>query len=700
MNAVKRFIIVSALILILVFALCACGGASSDKIRISDKEILVSSEITDESIFVSTAKISRMKKITSSGMLEMYLDEKSMAVCIYDKISGTLYRSLPEQYRAEKTSVLSLYMIIEGREYVLSSQSDSLCFNCTEYEAANNGITVFYSFRQSFGANKKLDIRVPVSYTLTDGTLSVNIKCEEIYNASTGKTVLCGIELLPYFCADSEDKKGDYILLPDGSGAILDLSEKAEKFEKISLQIYGEDPAVPHGSNAQVLLGAFGRKCGKAAFVCLVNQGDTLCSIKADKALNESGYNRVGTYFAIRPTLIKDDYIYISEKAYQGELELCYRFLGGDNAHYTGMAAAVREQLIRNGALYEKAPDENSAYPFNLTLVMTENIKTEKGETVLQSMTSFSEAYELLASLKAKGFENINVYLKGVYAPGTAQFIDICGNKNEIRRFAEFAENENISLYGDVEILHSGSASALTVDAQKTEYSSLKKIEAGFSDLVRKVRQQNFSGVYISDASKILLSDFSANGGKERFQVKNSLFSFFASLCASKKTAVDTGNLYSIKYADNIINLPSASSLSHNEYISDVPFIQAVLHGITDYCLSPANISQNSTDAMLKAIEFGAMPHYQWHCLSSLQGGDENRFYMNSISQAKAYYDKMKNDFASLRNRRITAHEIIKEDLYLTEFGEDCRVYVNYSENPVTVEGITIDGKSYALVAD
>lgn len=700
MNVIKRVIIALALIIISAFVLYAFSGAESDKIRLSDKEILTGAGTVDESIFISSAQRSEMKKITASGMLEMYLDEKTMVVCIYDKISGKLYRSLPEKYTQEKTSALSLHMIIEGGEYILSSQQDSLGFGCTEYEVTDRGVTVTYSFRRSFGANKKLDVSVPVSYELVDGALSVKVNCDHIYNGTQGKAKLCGIELLPYFCADSEDAKGDYLLLSEGSGAIVDLSEKAESFDEISLKVYGEDPAVPAGDKAQVLLGAFGRKWGEGAFVCLVNQGDTICEIRASKALKSGGYNRVGAYFALRPTLIKDDYIYVAEDAYQGEIELCYRFLGTDNADYTGMAAAVREQLIRNGDLSEKVTDEKTPYSFNLTLVMSENTQNKKGEDILRGMTSFSEGYELLASLKAKGFENINVYLDGIYTKGTVRTVDVCGDKNELERFAGFAENDSISLFAETEILCSAAGNIRTIDSEKLEYSSFAGIEKKFSELISSLRKQNFIGAYVSDGSKILLSDYSGANTADRLNVKNSLFSFFASLSASKKLAVDSGNLYSIKYADNIINLPDSSSLSENEYISDVPFIQAVLHGISDYCLEAANISRSSTDAMLRAIEFGAMPHYQWHCLSPLQGGDEERYYMNSIAQAQAYYEKMKNDFSTLRSRRITEHEKIKEDLYLTQFGEDCRVYVNYSEKPVTVEGVTVDGKSYALVAD
>lgn len=696
MNRVKKLL---AFLLVIIAVICffCLRGADSSKIRISEKELPIVAETADESLFISVAKRSEMKEIASSGMLTMYLDEKTMTVCVYDDISSSLYRSLPEKYSGEKTSALSVDVLIDGRKYTLSSQSDSLSFNCTEYEIADNGVTITYSFRRSLDGKNKLDISIPVSYALTDGMLTVRVDCDKIYCG--GKTVITSISLLEFFGADIDAEKGDYILLPEGCGAIVDLSEKTDSFEEVRLPVYGADPAVSDEKSYDVPVGAFGRKNGDGAFVCLVSEGEALCEITARKALEKGGYNRVGAFFNITPAVVKDKYIYISEKTYGGSVQLCYRFLNGDNADYIGMASAVRELLIRQGKLRENGKAENNDYPFNLSLVMSEEVIDENAKTQINTLTSYAQAHELIASLKAKGFGNMNIRLKGVYGKGDIKVFGIKDKSAEKTRMLSLGDDGSVRFFADSSLIIMGDIYGRSLAGEKLHYAGTDKINDSLSSYINEIRKQNIYGVCITDAGVSLCSDFSKGRLSLRENVKNSLCDILSSVSASKAVMTSKGNIYSIKYSSGVIDLPDEASLAERSCISAVPFIQAILHGITDYSHSASNMADDSTAAMLRAVEYGALPHYEWHCTPSYENGDEDKhYYMNGVSQAQAFYDKMKSDFAGLRDRRITAHKKIKEDVYLTRFGEDCSVYVNYSDNAVSVAGITVGAKSYAAV--
>ncbi len=696
MKTVKRL---ALLIPVIIAVICffSFSGADSDKIRISEKDLPVVAETADESLLVSTAKRSGMKEIASSGMLKMYLDEKTMTVCVYDVISNTLYRSLPEEYSGEKTSALSVGVLLDGREYTLSSQSDSLSFGCTEYEKNENGVTVTYSFRRSLEGKNKLDITVPVTYTLTDGMLTASVDCSKIN--CEGKTIITSISLLEFFGADSKAKKGDYLLLPEGCGATVDLSNKAKSFEEIRLPVYGSDPAVDLGYSYDVTVGAFGRKRSDGAFVCLISEGESLCEITACKALTDKGYNRVGAKFNITPTATKDKYIYVSEKSYEGTLQLCYRFLNGDNADYIGMASAVRELLIRQGRLSENSKDKESYYPFNLSLRMSGEILNENGEMSVQLLTTFNQAYELISSLKAKGFGDINVRLQGSLNQDE-MFFAAENKSREKALMLSAADDGSVRFYADSYIFCRENYAITTLQGEKSDsFASADKIKDNLSSFIADLRQQNIHGVYMEGAGNTLVSDFGKSRFSLREKVKNSLNDIFSAICASKSLMTAKGNLYSIKYSDLVIDLPHESVLAQRDDIYSVPFIQAILHGITDYSHPAANLSDDSTLSILKAVEYGALPHYEWHCTSSGEKEASDRvYYMNTLSQAKAFYDKMKADFAPLRGRRITAHKKVKDDVYLTRFGEECSVYVNYSDKAVSVAGITVGAKSYAVV--
>lgn len=693
MNKIKKLLTVFVFLLI-IFSFSCCNTSQSSKIKVSSQEISVIADKCDESLLISTAKKSEMKKITASGILEMYLDEKTMSVCIYDTVSKKLYTSLPKASEGEVTSTVSLGFILGGREYMLTSQRDSLAFACTKYKKTKDGIVITYSFRQNLENNKKLNISVPVSYVLSDGMLNVSVDCNKIDNDGDG--VIHTIELLPYFSSDTNTAKGDYIVLPDGCGAIMELETNSDKAIEVSLPVYGGDISMGNNELSQALVGAFGRKCGDTAFACLVNEGEAMCQIKASRA-GSKGHNKVWTSFEITPAKTDESHIYISDNSYKGKISLSYRFLSGDNANYIGMASAVRELLIRKAELRENSLDEKAEYPFNLTLVLSENKQNDRGDNYTQYLTDFNEGYELLTSLKAKGLSDINVRLKGIYSGTDTKIDEELGSEQELDLLLSTQNDGTVNLYSDY-ALYSSKSSAKGIDKNKINLTSHKEIKHTLNSFITKLRKQSFQGISINDAGKSLNSDFSDKEFSIRENVKSSLREILGSIFASKKLMISGGNLYSIKYACQIIDLPSTSSLKNQEHFRDIPFIQAILHGIVDYSHEAANLTADSKESMLKAAEYGALPHYQWHCCSDTDKGDANTYYMLTLGEAKAYYDKMKNDFSRFRSRRITSHEKIKDEVYLTRFGEDAGVYVNYSDKAVSVAGITIDAKSYALI--
>ena len=100
--------------------------------------------------------------------------------------------------------------------------------------------------------------------------------------------------------------------------------------------------------------------------------------------------------------------------------------------------------------------------------------------------------------------------------------------------------------------------------------------------------------------------------------------------------------------------------------------------------------------SILKAIEYGAVPHYEWY-FESL-GEDDKYCYSNSLSQARLLWDNMKTMFSDLRDQRITAHEEVRDNLMCTVYSSGTEIYVNYNDKAVTVGGITVDPMGFVRV--
>ena len=646
-------------------------SADSKTMNTSQKELLTESAEAPRQLFYSSKKYADMKKIASSGMLEMYLDERRLAVCILDTISGRLWRSLPGKDTGENSCILSADILFKGRVYTLNSQSDSVALSLASYEIADNTLTIAYNLKRSTEKGKEIDITIPLAFTLTDGTLEVGLDCRNITDNSSADIYIKSVSILPCFGADNSGKDGDFILLPSASGIILDTSEATDSFEEISLPVYGEDTAKNEDPTSYVPIPAFGMKRGNNAFICLIEEGDAISTVRAQKALRDGTANRVSADFEVTPTLITEDTIYFSKESYKGNISLTYRFLSGNNADYITMAGTCRELLIRNGTLTDNSKDSTS-YPFNLTLISD---TAEKGQT-----TTHQEAQELITAMQTKGIGNIHIILES-------------DSNKTIASLSDFAKKENLSLSLDRNLCSYSKNGSLTLSGDKSSVD-IKKAGDNTEAIISTMRKHDI-GVSIKDVGSFLPSDYSKKAVR-RSEVLTTVSDICTTLSSQGKLTVSQGNIYTVKYADNIINIPLASTLEDNPYCSSAPFLQAVLHGICSYSFTPVNLSSDPSTAILKAIEYGAVPHYEWYFSES--GENDIYHYMNSLSEARLVYENMKNMFSDLMNQRITSHEEIKENVFCCVYSGGSEIYVNYNNKSVTANGITIDPMGFIRV--
>ena len=338
------------------------------------------------------------------------------------------------------------------------------------------------------------------------------------------------------------------------------------------------------------------------------------------------------------------------------------------------MAGACRELLIRQGKLSDGTLTDGD-YPFKLTLIGS---TPEKGTT-----TSDEEAKELISSLMTKGINNIDIILKD-------------SDKRNVTTLSDFTSKNNLNLSLWQNLFSYSKKSALTLSGEKNSMGlGISSAEKNAGDIINSMRE-NSVGVCLGDCASVLPSDYR----KFNFTDRNKMLSDISELCTSISShgalTVSSANIYAVKYADSIINIPEKSPLEENSYCTPIPFLQAVLHGICDYSFTAINLSSNPTEAMLKAIEYGAVPHYEWYFAQYEE--NDPLHYMGSLSQARPLYENMKKMFSDLRDQRITSHEEVKKNVTCTVYSSGSEIYVNYNNEAVTIGGITIDPLGFLRV--
>ena len=674
--------------------------------------------------------------VTQSGLVELYFDTQTYSICVRDTNTDTFWSALPmdaKEQAGNLAATLSLTVVQNGTRYVLNSQDHAVAFGAASFKPNETGLDVVYDMAlDEKTANSALSdlpaetlyVSVKVQYTLKDGALYVALNPNDML-VSDG-VVVESLELLPYFGATTQDSKDNYIFLPDGSGALATMMPAAEGEDTVRTFLpFGADAAcadVPDGKPAQVP--AFGMKAGEAAFLTLIENGNVISSITAHSKTDDAPYYRVGAQFRMQDVAYTGKagkQVQYAKNGWNGDIRLCYRFLSHNNASYAGMATACRELLIRNGSLSTRAVPETEYVPFLLEAQMSVPKKRTKGAKIL---TDFTQLQTLLSLMKAKGINNCFTRCDGALtgslqqkALNKAGFLRGLGGTSDFESLVQYSSAQKFSLFLTVDIcsVDAGHA-AKSLSGERMSYETsnpfmqysgketfsrtrlaTSKVQPFVDAFVNDKDDAILDGYCIADAGRMLYADYYAE--ESRLNTMSQLMAAASTLSAGHKLMVDTGNMYLLRDADVVSNLPSTTQYPQTERYTAIPFLQMVLHGTVVYAHMPFNRTEDVQTAFLKAIEYGAIPSYCWYCSETGQEElDANYHFEKQINKAAEQYAAANDAFQNLQDARMTAHGQVQDGVFYTEYNNNVLFYVNYNTVPVVVNSITIAPQSFLRV--
>ncbi len=655
--------------------------------------------------------------VSKSGLIELLYDKNTTAVAIRDTNSGAVWSNLPETSVAKDIQSYAVELTLSdggNKIYKLNSQDNSVAHGNFTYTASVDGISVTYSMAldKETGATEISKVKdgtiradITVLYTLRDGSFYVNVSMNNLHLPNG--IFLEDITILNNFGAYEESGAEDYLFVPDGSGAIIKTAVAGSDFSPVSLAVYGEDAAVSDNRNTSAcLIGAFGIKKSDSAFLCIIEKGDAIATINANRN-NETTLNSVNATFKITD-------IYSSEiqgNPYKDEITLCYRFLSGKSATYSGMATACRENLIRNSVLSTKSVDASSG---NLPMVVSVQGGYKDNERKYHALSSYPQTLSLMTLLKAKGVDNVYLRYNGLYDNANngntndfGDFKNPLGTKKEFNELYSYLNSQKFSLFIDTDILtYSNQLSgAKAIDKKhitnttvhsfpqstsSQEYLKIGNLESIVEKILGASEKVSFDGYALNDIGSLLYSDYSFNS-YSRTLAQSEIASQVSALSTSKMLMIDTGNFYSIRNADVISNIP-VSPIAYKEsdaYIG-IPFVQMLVHGILEYSTAGFNVSDDIKFSFLKAVEYGCLPSADWYCTTFDEALDEKYYYDKNINDMVTYYTKANEALKNLRDSRMTSHYKIQDGVYCTEYDNSIKVYTNYTSNEVTTNGVII----------
>lgn len=154
-----------------------------------------------------------------------------------------------------------------------------------------NGFRIEYTFKEGF--------MIPVEYVIKNGAFEAAILYTGITEQDGVK--ISRIGLLPYF-GTATSKDDGFLLVPDGSGAVINFNNGKNDCSPYESKVYGVDESLPNdivtSRTEQIYIPLVGMKKNDGAYMALATDGAAEALIKAQPSGIETDFNSICRFYA------------------------------------------------------------------------------------------------------------------------------------------------------------------------------------------------------------------------------------------------------------------------------------------------------------------------------------------------------------------------------------------------------------------
>jgi len=749
---------IAALVLMLSLGACAGGGAHVIALNPGGKAL----QADAPSAHAAPAIGKNARPIAKSGWLELFLDDASKTVAIRGYNAQAQWATLPREPRAGFAAA-DACIIVNGHRLRLNTQDHAVAYGNVAVKAIREddvriGVQVNYLLTPDAKTAAKSEFSttdvaflIRMRYILRGGNFHVEAGWEN--RSGNPNAFIESIGLMERFGALEDPGKEDFLLLPDGGGALLYPARTATEAEAAPIEtadlrfaVYGEDPAGPLPQNTKHLycrdeagsplsanVAAYGARSGQSAYAAVVERGATLCSVMAVQRAGGKGVlmSAVGPRFTITPTTLGANdaakgTIYRAARSYGGAqypketIRLSYRFFqGAENVGFSTLAMACREQLINMRLLSStKTVSGERALPLNLTLLGT----GPDGRGGMRTLTSFEQALDILTRLKSKGAGAVNVRYEGAFSGGWNQRgaerlspMGRLGGSRDFEALQAFCASQGLLLFPDAKAFPGGRQAVSITGAPlwmvprargvlfpgvADEPVSLRRLDGANKSaraIINRLGRFDTSGISLGDLGDVLYTDYAGNLHREQSAAR--IGRIIPSFSAKWQVMMDTGFFHAVRSADIIVNLPLEPQIAMpgsrmEPRYESVPFLPILLCGSVDYSGPSINLAEDSTQAFLRAVACGASPAYTW----TADHGDDRLDFERHLDEAIAAHARASAILSNLRGERIVNYRVVEPGVTETRYSGDTVIYVNFTAAPKQIESFTIPPHDFVRV--
>lgn len=482
----------------------------------------------------------------------------------------------------------------------------------------------------------------------------------------------------------------------------------------------------------------------------IIQSGETFAGIEAVNFDKEaSKHNNMKLEFRINERVKMDSFTASGDtdsdnkyckyqfQRYLGDIKFNLNVLTGSDATYSGMANYYSNYLFGDNA-------NTTAKDYYSTVETVGVINTvEKFFGIdynsKETLTDLSQVSKIALELQQNGFNNMNIkltgwcnggYEHGMFKNGI-KIENGIGKQDDLVNLYKTLQDKGIGLYPDVDIQNSYCSEgepnedyiATQLNGANSVISSFSPVDFRAEDKLSKYAlnynglTKNFEGFlkdykeyginnvsYRSIGNEITSNYKDDETYMERQETLEKLVEFVKTTKDEGYNVMGTaGQAAYAKYLSVINELP-VESARFDKCDYSVPFTAMVLSGHVDYTYKPINLSNNNRKDLLLLIESGAGAYYKitGTKYDKITNTSYDSLYSTVYSEIKdsiyESYEYVSTALDGVYGLKITSHEQIAEDVYKTTYENGTSIYVNYSDEVYSAQGIKIEAQNYLKV--
>lgn len=687
---------------------------------------------------------SKWELVAQNDTFRLYFDPALTQLRVEDKVHGTQFLSNPENaekdpvaFGQNKSLVRSLldvtYVDDQSASYTVNSFMGSTKEGTYSYEYADNGVYINFQF-------EKQEFEIPCFFGITEDAFVARILGEEI--VQHGSLRISNVSLLPFFGSGTREEEG-YMVVPDGSGAIIRFNNQKQTYQGYNQSVYGRNLA----QNIQrynmltqnAMMPVFGISKAGGSMLGVITNGASMSAIRANVSGKIAAANHVYPIVSFiqneSNTLLsgsdnEEVSVMLSRQSKDFTYEVSY-FLLDKNDGYVEMADCYRQYLAANGmAASESTQQRTIGLDFIGGMKMRKTFLGVPYQAV-EPLTTFADVQRIAMEIQNNTGSNVLVLLEDTLTGGSRSkmpvsisFASALGGKRGFEQMASALEQAGIPFYPlyDTATLKTAGKGYSSLDAARNvsrsasrQYDYLLSSGNRVTDkpavyLLTPAAGEEVTGKLIASAQKNGITSLGLTGitnkmyGDYRKEPIPQLATEEAWIRALANAAEHTDSLlldaaygYGLPYADVISNVPVYSSQFDVED-ETIPFYQLVMSGSAELYSMPMNDNGNIRQAFLRCVEYGVSPSFRLMAAASaaLQDTDYQHYFSLSYSDWKEVIDAMTAELADASlGQRLVNHEKLREGVYASTFADGSVIYVNYGSKTVLVNGVRIPAMDF-----